>query len=72
MDPIEQDALYNERTDVSRARPLLQGDVFASVVLPGLGEVAMKVQIVAHPCAMRRGTDLAPRVTVAPVEPYRR
>ncbi len=30
----------------------------------------MKVQIIAHPCAMRRGVDLAPRVTVAPIEPY--
>lgn len=70
MDPIEQDALYDERTDVSRARPLLQGDVFDGVVLPGFGEEPMKVQIVTHPCAMRRGADLAPRVTVAPVEPY--
>ena len=30
----------------------------------------MKVQIVAHPCAMRRGADLLPRITVAPVEPH--
>ncbi len=70
MDHIEQDALYDERTDVSRARPLLQGDVFDGVVLPGFGEKPKKVQIVAHPCAMRRGADLAPRITVAPVEPY--
>lgn len=70
MDHIEQDALYDERTDVSRARPLIQGDVFDGVVLPGFGEEPMKVQIVVHPCAMRRGADLAPRITVAPVEPY--
>lgn len=70
MDQIEPDALYDERADVSRARPLLQGDVFDGVVLPGFGEVPMKVQIVSHPCAMRTGANLTPRITVAPVEPY--
>jgi hypothetical protein len=71
MDPIEPDALYDERTDVSRARPLLQGDVFDDVVLPGFGEEPTKVQIVAHPCAMRTGANLTPRITVAPVKPHR-
>ena len=70
MDQIEPDALYDQRTDVSRARPLLQGDVFDGVVLPGFGEEPMKVQIVSHPCAMRTGANLTPRITVAPVEPY--
>lgn len=70
MDQIEPDALYDERSDVSRARPLLQGDVFDGVVLPGFGDDPKKVQIVAHPCAMRTGASLTPRITVAPVEPY--
>ena len=70
MDQIEPDALYDERADVSRARPLLQGDVFDDVVLHGFGEEPRKVQIVAHPCAMRTGATLTPRITVAPVEPY--
>jgi len=69
MDQIEPDALYDERADVSRARPLLQGDVFDDVVLPGFGEEPRRVQIVAHPCAMRTGATLTPRITVAPVEP---
>jgi hypothetical protein len=67
MDPIEPDALYDERADVSRARPLIQGDVFDGVVLPGFGDEPQLVQIVAHPCAMRAGPDLTPRITVAPV-----
>ena len=72
MDQIGPDALYDERADVSRARPLLQGDVFDDVVLPGFGEEPRKVQILAHPCAMRTaGATLTPRITVAPVEPYR-
>lgn len=70
MDQIDPDALYDERSDVSRARPLLQGDVFDGVVLPGFGDDPRKVQIVAHPCAMRTGASLTPRITVAPVEPY--
>ena len=70
MDQIDTDALYDERADVSRARPLLQGDVFDGVVLPGFGDEPKKVQIVAHPCAMRTGASLTPRITVAVVEPY--
>lgn len=70
MDQIDPDALYDERSDVSRARPLLQGDVFDGVALPGFGDDPRKVQIVAHPCAMRTGASLTPRITVAPVEPY--
>jgi len=72
MDPIEPEALYDERVDISRARPLLQGDVFDKVVLPGFGGEPRRVQIVAHPCAMRTGANLTPRITVAPVEPHQR
>jgi len=72
MDQIEPDALYDERDDISRARPLLQGDIFTDIVLPGFGEEPARVQIVAHPCAMRTGATLTPRITVAPVEPYQR
>ena len=71
MHRIEPDALYDQRADVSRARPLLQGDVFDEVVLPGFGDEPRKVQIVAHPCSMRTGASLTPRITVAPVEPHR-
>lgn len=70
MDAIEPQALYDERGDISRARPLLQGDVFDDVVLPGFGNAPLRVQIVAHPCAMRIGAAVTPRITVAPVEPH--
>lgn len=70
MDAIEPGALYDERGNTSRARPLLQGDIFEDVVLPGFGPDPMKVQIVAHPCAMRVGATMTRRVTVAPVEPH--
>lgn len=70
MDAIEPQALYDERGSISRTRPLLQGDIFEDIVLPGFGDVPMKVQIVAHPCAMRIGAAVTPRITVAPVEPH--
>lgn len=70
MDQIEPEALYEERGETSRARPLLQGDVFENVVLPGFGDEPTMVQIVTHPCAMRTGPNLTPRITVAPVVPH--
>jgi hypothetical protein len=70
MEQIEPEALYDQRGDVSWTRPLLQGDVFEGVVLPGFDQESMKVQIVSHPCAMRSGANLTPRITVAPVEPH--
>lgn len=70
MDQIEPESLYDERGNVSWARPLLQGDVFDGIVLPGFGDQPMKVQIINHPCAMRTGANLTPRITVAPVEPH--
>jgi hypothetical protein len=72
MDQIESESLYDERGNVSWARPLLQGDVFDGIVLPGFGDEPMKVQIINHPCAMRIGANLTPRITVAPVEPHPR
>lgn len=71
MDRIDPGSLYDERGEVSWSRPILQGDVFADVVLPGFGDEPRLVQVVTHPCAMRRGLDLLPRITVAPVERYK-
>lgn len=70
MERIDPGSLYDERGEVSWSRPIFQGDVFADVVLPGFGDKPGLVQVVAHPCAMRRGPDLLSRITVAPVERY--
>lgn len=73
MDQIEPEALYDERGEVSWTRPFLQGDVFDGVILPGFDEEPMKVQIVAHPCAIRtNGPNLTARITVAPVVDHQR
>jgi hypothetical protein len=70
MDSIDPEHLYDERGDVSRSRPIFQGDVFRDIVLPGFGEEPRLVQVVAHPCSMREGVDLRPRITVTPVEEH--
>jgi hypothetical protein len=72
MESIEPEQLYDERGDVARSRPIFQGDVFRDVVLPGFGDEPRLVQVVAHPCSMREGIHLRPRVTVAPVEKHSR
>ncbi|MCV7198160.1 hypothetical protein [Mycobacterium angelicum] len=72
MDCIDPEQLYDERGSVARSRPIFQGDVFKDVVLPCIGDTPRLVQIVAHPCSMRAGTSLRPRITVAPVEEHSR
>ena len=72
MDPIEADELYEERGSVSFSRPILQGDIFEGVVIPGFSDDQRRVQIVTHPCSMRHGTVVNQRIQVAPVEPYQK
>ncbi|MFH8436570.1 hypothetical protein ACH4A3_15285 [Streptomyces sp. NPDC018007] len=69
--PESVDELYASwGEDPSFARPLMQGDVFFDVTLPGISDEPQRAQIVMHPCNMRRGANLVPRVTMAPVADY--
>ena len=72
MERIEPEQLYDERGDVYRSRMIFQGDVFDGIDLPGFGDTPHRVQVVAHPCAMRSGVPLNQRITVAPVQNYQR
>lgn len=72
MDSIEPDDLYEERGGVSYCRPILQGDIFEGVVLPGFGDEPRRVQIVTHPCSMRRGSAINKRIQVAPIEDHQK
>lgn len=72
MDSIAADDLFDERGEVSWHRPILQGDVFRDVVLPGFGDGAHYVQILTHPCSMRQGLALNERIQVAPVVEYQK
>ncbi|MCH6472526.1 hypothetical protein [Sinomonas terrae] len=72
MDSIEPDDLYEERGQVSYCRPILQGDIFEGVLLAGFGDEPFEVQIVTHPCSMRRGPVLNERIQVAPITSYQK
>jgi hypothetical protein len=66
--PESADNLYLARgEEVVPHRPLLQGDVFEEVTIPGLDDGAGLAIILTHPCSMRKGPTLAPRQLVARV-----
>lgn len=66
--PDDIEALTLTRDDeVNPLRPLFTGDVVTSVDVPILGDSPCAVAILSHPCAMRRGADLAPTLHIAPV-----
>ncbi len=72
MDSIDAEYLYEERGAVSFSRPILQGDIFEDVTLPRFDDQPRRVQIVTHPCSMRRGAVINERIQVAPVEPHQK
>lgn len=66
--PESADNLYLARgEEVVSHRPLLQGDVFKEVTIPGLDDGASLAIILTHPCSMRKGPALVPRQLVARV-----
>jgi hypothetical protein len=68
------DLLYRARGDeVAAHRPVFTGDVFASTQVQGIPAPRTRsVMIVQHPCALRtNGVDLAERLIVAEVKPFR-
>lgn len=69
--PESEDALYLARgADVEPFRPVLQGDVFRDVVIPGVVVEHDHAMVIAHPCSMRKGAALLPRIQMIPVTRY--
>jgi hypothetical protein len=68
--PTSVDEIYLTRDGASPHRPLLQGDVFADITIPGVGIEHAYVIVATHPCTMRRGPRLVDRVKAHPVVPY--
>src|SRR6266498_1119277 len=67
--PESPDELYEARGDeVSLARPILQGDVFDGIELPGLGADPGLALILSHACSMRAGPRLKPFVTMGRIK----
>lgn len=65
--PKNPSDLYEARGDVSLALPIMQGDVYDHVPVPGLSNKPLTVAIVMHPCSMRAGAKLHEKITVARV-----
>lgn len=56
--------------EVEESRPILTGDVFAEVQIPGLDAPGLAI-VLTHPCSMRRdGVNLAERLLMAEVRAY--
>ena len=69
--PRANEQLYNSWGEQpSIARPLMQGDVFENIVLPGLGDRPQLAMITMHPCNMRQGAKLRRLITVVAVQPH--
>lgn len=70
--PEDPGDLFEARGDVPLALPIMQGDVYSDISVPGLPEKPLAVAVVMHPCSMRAGAQLRPKITVAAVHPYQR
>lgn len=66
--PETEDELYLARgEEVEAFRPVLTGDVFRDVGIPGVGIPHQQAMVISHPCTMRRGPALIARLQMLPV-----
>lgn len=66
--PEDVEDLYDARgEEVAEARPIFQGDVFSNIFLPGISKAPQLAMVTSHPCSMRKGSQLAPRVTMTSI-----
>lgn len=74
LDAPDEDAqIYEARGDeVDDLRPICQGDVFDGLTLPGFDQRDHNLVLLSqHPCSLRKGAALRPRVQAVPVRTYR-
>lgn len=70
--PSNPAEIYDARgDDVPLTRPLMQGDVFKHVDIPGFENGSGLAMVMMHPCSMRTGPTLRKRLTVARVVRHR-
>jgi len=64
----EYESLYRARGDeVVPQRPIFTGDVFFDVTVEGEEEQTRNVIVLQHPCVIRKGVELTPKLLVAEV-----
>lgn len=65
--PENVEALYDARgEEVDELRPVCQGDIYEGLQMPGFEEDEL-VMLIAHPCSLRKGPALRPRLQASPV-----
>lgn len=69
--PEATEDLYLARGDeVDPYRPVMQGDVYAGVTIAGVELEYEYAMVIEHPCTMRRGAEIKPRLQMHPVTTY--
>lgn len=69
--PSNSGELYDAHdADIALTRPLMQGDIFEEVDIPGLEPGSRLAMVVMHPCSMRTGPTLRKRLTVIRVDKH--
>lgn len=69
--PDNEEDLYLARgAEVTPYRPLMQGDIFPAIEIPGVEIDHEFAMIASHPCSMRRGPTLRERLQMLPVTSY--
>ncbi|MFN2418808.1 MAG: hypothetical protein ABR593_07790 [Candidatus Limnocylindria bacterium] len=70
--PDDPGELYEARGDVPLALPIMQGNVYDHVLVPGLSDQPLIVAVVMHPCSMRAGAQLRPKIIITAIRSYQR
>lgn len=66
--PQTAEELYRyQAPDVPRSRPVMQGDVFDGVEIPGLEDGPGLAMVLTHACSMRQGAQLRARLLMGRV-----
>lgn len=68
----EEELYYTLEPDCDDLRPICQGDVFRDLCLPGFDDDHDLVMVIGHPCSLRAGPKLRPRLQAVAVRPYQR
>jgi hypothetical protein len=69
--PDTADELYLARFDqVGPYRPVMTGDIFQEVTIPGVGLDHEAAMVISHPCNMRAGARLRDRIQMIPIVNY--
>jgi hypothetical protein len=67
--PRSADDLYLVRgAEVEPFRPIVTGDVFREVVIPGVSTDPVTAMVLSHPCSMREGAHLRSHVQMAAIQ----